>query len=582
MFVDFKTVKFKNILSYGNNWTTLDFHKGLNLIKAQNGSGKSTILDAINFCLFGKPFRAIKMAQLVNKYNDGNMVVSIEFIVGSDEYEITRGLKPTLFELKKNGHAVNSLSSKKLNQEEIDKLLGINERLFKNIVGVAVTNNKPFLSMSIGDKRALIENIFNIDVLSEMGKEVKKRITAEKSDQRVKLGEAASYRERIDDNVSTVENIKKHIESFEENQKKQIEKLQNDIIQLDKKIKKNITNIKIGKDKIAEISGKDTCPSDEEFAKLASNIGVAEHEKDSIMKKLKQIGNSNECPICGSELSKGHAKKHITKLKEDLRILEEETIPHLKTLEEQYNAQKEKVKNNNLLITQISDKLKEELFNKTNYEKTITQIKEQIVTIKNQVCDLTLDEYEARIKTLNEQLDQLNEVIKDLDHKLEIDNKLIDVLGDDGLRSYFFKQLLPILNSKINHYLNKFEMAVTLEFDAYMNETIKTGKFKQDYNQFSGGERCRIDMAILLSFFEISKIISNWSCSILIVDEVFDSGVDQSGIEQFISTLYNIVSEENKDLGIYLVSHKLTDVQVNWNDVIEIEKKSLFSELKVK
>ena len=474
------------------------------------------------------------------------------------------------------------MSSKKLNQEEIDKLLGINERLFKNIVGVAVTNNKPFLSMSIGDKRALIENIFNIDVLSEMGKEVKKRITAEKSDQRVKLGEAAGYRERIDDNVSTVENIKKHIESFEENQKKQIEKLQNDIIQLDKKIKKNISNIKIGKDKIAEISGKDTCPSDEEFAKLASNIGVAEHEKDSIMKKLKQIGNSNECPICGSELSKGHAKKHISKLKEDLRILEEETIPHLKTLEEQYNAQKEKVKNNNLLITQISDKLKEELFNKTNYEKTITQIKEQIVTIKNQVCDLTLDEYEERIKTLNEQLDQLNEVIKDLDHKLEIDNKLIDVLGDDGLRSYFFKQLLPILNSKINHYLNKFEMAVTLEFDAYMNETIRTGKFKQDYNQFSGGERCRIDMAILLSFFEISKIISNWSCSILFIDEILDSGVDQSGIEQFISTLYNIVSEENKELGIYLISHKLTDVQVNWNEVIEIEKKSLFSELKVK
>jgi DNA repair exonuclease SbcCD ATPase subunit len=234
------------------------------------------------------------------------------------------------------------------------------------------------------------------------------------------------------------------------------------------------------------------------------------------------------------------------------------------------------------LITQISDKLKEELFNKTNYEKTITQIKEQIVTIKNQVCDLTLDEYEARIKTLNEQLDQLNEVIKDLDHKLEIDNKLIDVLGDDGLRSYFFKQLLPILNSKINHYLNKFEMAVTLEFDAYMNETIRTGKFKQDYNQFSGGERCRIDMAILLSFFEISKIISNWSCSILFIDEILDSGVDQSGIEQFISTLYNIVSEENKELGIYLISHKLTDVQVNWNEVIEIEKKSLFSELKVK
>lgn len=134
MFVDFKRIKFKNILSYGNAYTTFDFHGGLNLIKASNGSGKSTILDAINFCLFGKPFRNIKMAQLVNKYNDKDMVVTMEFVIGADSYEITRGLKPALFELKKNGQIVNSLSSKKLNQEEIDKLIGINERLFKNIV----------------------------------------------------------------------------------------------------------------------------------------------------------------------------------------------------------------------------------------------------------------------------------------------------------------------------------------------------------------------------------------------------------------------------------------------------------------
>jgi DNA repair exonuclease SbcCD ATPase subunit len=181
-----------------------------------------------------------------------------------------------------------------------------------------------------------------------------------------------------------------------------------------------------------------------------------------------------------------------------------------------------------------------------------------------------------------EKVDVIQKNIDEITHKIEVDSKLIEVLGDEGLRMYFFKKLLPVLNHKINHYLQKFELPVTLEFDSFMNETIKTGKFQQEYNQFSGGERCRIDMAILLSFFEISKIISNWSCSILFIDEILDSGVDQSGIEQFISTLYNIVSEENKELGIYLISHKLTDVQVNWNEVIEIEKKSLFSELKVK
>lgn len=582
MFVDFKKIKFKNVLSYGNNWTELDFKSGLNLIKAQNGSGKSTILDAINFCLFGKPFRNIKMGQLVNKYNDANLMVTIEFSIGNVDYEITRGLKPTYFELKKNGQAIDNLSSKKLNQDEIDKLLGINERLFKNIVGIAVTNNKPFLSMSVGDKRALIESIFNIDVLSEMAKEVKKRNTVDKSEQRLKISEASGYTDRINDNESAMENIRLHIEKFEENRKAQIDQLQTEIDKFDKKIKKNLENIKIGEDKIAEMQITVNCPTDEEFSSLAKNIGIAEHEKSTITKTLKTIGDSKNCPICGSELDEGHAKEHIDKLKADLKVLEEQTIPNLKKLEEEYNDKRNQVKQNQDMITKISEKVKEELFNKTNYEKSINQLKGQIATIKEQVCDLSLGDYETKIADLKEHLEQINELIKTLNHRIEVDVKLIEILGDDGLRMYFFKQLLPILNQKINYYLQKFELPVTLEFDQYMNETINTGKFKQDYNQFSGGERCRIDMAILLSFFDISKIISNWSCSILFIDEILDSGVDQNGIEQFISTLYNIVTEENKDLGIHLISHKLTDVQVNWNRVIEVEKKSLFSELKIK
>ena len=186
------------------------------------------------------------------------------------------------------------------------------------------------------------------------------------------------------------------------------------------------------------------------------------------------------------------------------------------------------------------------------------------------------------IDELNEKVEILQNNISEITHKIEIDNKLIDVLGDEGLRMYFFKKLLPVLNGKINHYLQKFELPVTLEFDSFMNETIKTGRFEQQYNQFSGGERSRIDMAILLSFFDISKIISNWSCSFLMIDEILDSGVDQDGISQFIATLYNIVTEQNKELGIYVISHKLSEIQVPWNEYIEINKKSLFSELKSK
>ena len=536
----------------------------------------------MNFCLFGKPFRNIKMNQLVNKYNDKNLEVYMTFQIGNDHYEIMRGLKPTLFELKKNGQSIDALSSKKLNQDEIDKLLGINERLFKNIVGIAVTNNKPFLSMSIGDKRALIESIFNIDILSEMAKEVKKRNTIEKSEQRLKITELDGYNGRIADNKTSMEKIKTFIDQFEDNRIKELDKLNGDIDKLNDKINTCTKNIQLGEEKIDAFKQNVDVPDDKEFASLAKSLGVAEHEKTNINKTLKTIGDASVCPICGSELDEGHAKEHIDKLKEDLKVLEEDTIPNLKKLETEYNEKKEKALDNQQKIEEIKDRVKEQKFNKSTYENNIEELKEKIEEVKNKKCDLTLDEQEKLVSELTEKVEILQQNINEITHKIEIDNKLIDVLGDEGLRMYFFKKLLPVLNSKINHYLQKFELPVTLEFDSFMNETIKTGRFEQQYNQFSGGERSRIDMAILLSFFDISKIISNWSCSILLVDEILDAGVDQDGISQFIATLYNIVSEQNKDLGIYVISHKLSELQVPWKSYIEINKKSLFSELKIK
>lgn len=435
--------------------------------------------------------------------------------------------------------------------------------------------------MSIGDKRALIESIFNIDILSEMGKEVKKRNTLDRSEQRLKITELDGYNGRIADNQASIEKIKTYIDQFEDNKKKELDKLSDEITKFDTKIKNNVKNIKLGEDKIESLKGKVELPSDAEFASIAKSLGVAEHERASITKTLKTIGNASECPICGSTLDEGHAKEHLDKLKADLKVLDEDTIPNLKKLETEFNAKKDAALANQKIIDEITDKVKEQIFNKGVYEKSIEDLQKKIDEIKNKKCELTLDEQQDLIDELTEKVESLQQNINEITHKIEIDNKLIDVLGDEGLRMYFFKKLLPILNGKINHYLQKFELPVTLEFDSFMNETIKTGRFEQQYNQFSGGERSRIDMAILLSFFDISKIISNWSCSFLMIDEILDSYVDNDGLEKFMSTLYNIVTENDKNLGIYVISHKLNEMTLPYNELITIQKKSLFSELKV-
>ena len=582
MFVQFKKLKFKNILSYGNQWTEIDFTNGINLIKAPNGSGKSTILDALNFVLFGKPFRNIKLNGLINRINEKNLAVEIEFQTGFDKWKIVRGLKPTIFEIYKNDQVLDKLSSKKLNQAEIDKLLGINQKLFKNIVGVAVTNNKPFLSMPIWEKRELIENIFNIDVLAEMSKEVKRRKTLEQTEEKLKITESSSVENQLNDNKKYIREMTSYIENFNSNNEKDLKKATDRIDELTEIIKKNKEHIKIADDKIAELKElTKTAPDTVEYNKTIKNIGIAENEKKRIQKTLDQLKDNPLCPLCGSELSGEHAQKHINELNAEMKKLIEKTIPTLKKAEDDYNAIKKVYDKNIEMIRMIDTRKSQEELSMNNSNGEINQCKIKINEINGRKCPFNLAEYTEKVENLSQQLEDLKKVISELTHKIEIDKELIDILGDDGIKVYFFRKLIPILNQNINKYLKKFEMPICLEFDEQMQEKIINGRSDMEYDQFSGGEKTRIDMSVLLSFFNISRIISNWSCNLLFVDEILDGGIDKNGIEQFLATLYNIVSDNDKKLGIYLVSHKIDDVKVEINNTIEIKKKGLFSELKV-
>ena len=583
MFVQFNKLRFKNILSYGNNFTEIDFSNGINLIRAPNGSGKSTILDALNFVLFGKPFRNIKLNRLINRINEKNLVTEIEFNIGFDKWKIVRGLKPTVFEIYKNDQVLDKLSSKKLNQAEIDKLLGINQKLFKNIVGVAVTNNKPFLSMPIWEKRELIENIFNIDVLAEMSKEVKRRKTLEQTEEKLKITESSALEKQINDNKKYISDMTQYIANFNTNNENDKANVISRIDELKNIIFKNQKNIKVATDKIIELQEKTKVePDTNAYSKTIKSLGVSENEKKRIQKTLDQLKDNPLCPMCGSELSGEHAKKHIKELTEEIDRLTNTVIPKLKSEEDAYKALKKEYDANIAMIRNIEMRKSQEELSLKNSNGEINQCNKKLEEIDNRQCPFNLDEYKEKVKTLNEQLDELKKVIKGLTHQIEIDKELIDILGDDGIKVYFFRKLIPILNQNINSYLKKFELPICLEFDEQMQETIINGRSDMEYDQFSGGEKTRIDMSVLLSFFNISRIISNWSCNLLFIDEILDGGIDKNGIEQFLATLYNIVSDNEKKLGIYLVSHKIDDVKIEINKTIEIKKKGLFSEIEVK
>ena len=584
MFVEFKKLSFCNIMSYGASGAEIDFQAGLNTIKAANGSGKSSILDALTFVLFGKPYRDIKLSELVNTSNGKGLEVTCEFRIGTDTYMIRRGLKPAVFEIYKNGKEMDMLSTKKLNQDEIDKLLGINLRLFKNIVAVAVTNNRPFLSLPIGDKRALIENIFNIDVLGSMCKDVKKRKTVNNTELDLKTTERRGVVNSIEDNESYIENMRRYIASFNEVKDANLKTIRENIDKYRKEIDRRTKNLAIAESKIKELTEEMGAVPDRSVGEsLNLEIGKAQSVIDNINNTLSKLKKSRLCPVCNSPLDEGHARKHIEGMLAEKKAMEKETLPGLM---ERYRAYSDTVKTyqeKQSFIQTIRDKARTEEITRSTLETELNKAKQNLEKESGKVCPASVDSYVEKLNALRAQSEELNKDIDVLTEKILIDTQLIKILGDDGIKSYFFKKLIKILNKSVNEYLNKFELKnTTIEFDETMAETMTTNLVPRTYSSYSSGERTRIDMSILLAFFDISRQISNWSCNLLFIDELLDQNIDQSGIEQFVSTLYNLIQLNKKKLGIYIISHKLNELKIQISSTIEIKKVHDYSILEVK
>ena len=584
MFVEFKKLSFCNIMSYGASGAEIDFQAGLNTIKAANGSGKSSILDALTFVLFGKPYRDIKLSELVNTANGKGLEVTCEFKIGTDTYMIRRGLKPAIFEIYKNGKEMDMLSTKKLNQDEIDKLLGINLRLFKNIVAVAVTNNKPFLSLPIGDKRALIENIFNIDVLGSMCKDVKKRKTVNNTELDLKTTERRGVVNSIEDNESYIENMRRYIASFNEVKDANLKTIRENIDKYRKEIDRRTKNLAIAESKIKELTEEMGAVPDRSVGEsLNLEIGKAQSVIDNINNTLSRLKKSRLCPVCNSPLDEGHARKHIEGMLAEKKAMEKETLPGLM---ERYRAYSDTVKTyqeKQSFIQTIRDKARTEEITRSTLETELNKAKQNLEKESDKTCPASVDSYVEKLNALRAQSEELSKDIDALTEKILIDTQLIKILGDDGIKSYFFKKLIKVLNKSVNEYLAKFELKnTTIEFDETMAETMTTNLVPRTYSSYSSGERTRIDMSILLAFFDISRQISNWSCNLLFIDELLDQNIDQSGIEQFVSTLYNLIQLNKKKLGIYIISHKLNELKIQISSTIEIKKVHDYSILEVK
>lgn len=316
-----------------------------------------------------------------------------------------------------------------------------------------------------------------------------------------------------------------------------------------------------------------TPPDSSVYGQLSSDLGGATANMTRIQKTLNGLATKADCPICGSPLNEGHAKNHIDQLNKELKTLSEKTIPDLNAKIETYKADLADYNSKASLLESLKERIRQEQNTADQLQYNLKTLNESLSNVESKECNISLVEYENRIIELNNLVTEITGLIDELQHKIDIDNVLVDVLSDTGVKQYFFRKLIMILNKNINEYLKAFELPISLTFDEQMQETIARGKYPRDYEQFSGGERSRVDMAIILSFFNTSRIISNRSCNLLYIDELFDNGIDQSGIDLFLATMYNLISDKKNKLGIYIISHKLNEPKIPITSTIEITKK---------
>ena len=584
MHIDLDYLIIKNFLSYGNSETKFEFKNGLTLITASNGSGKSTWLDGLCYNWYGKPYRKIKNDELINRKNKKNLYTETGFTIDKkDKYKIIRTQTPNKLFVYKNDSdkPLESSSTKLLDQEEILKIIGIDYDLFKMIIAIATNYNEPFLSMGLPQKRQTIESIFSIKVFGEMLQKARKKLNAIKTDRTIYQSNIKNLESLVLTLKKQIDESEKTIKEFDTNKENEIQNLNSEKEKLNSELEKLKSDI-LEVTKVFESIKLDDNDYSKKQIELNSSSKVEETSIKDKKTQIKFLEKGGSCPLCGNEVTDEHKEKELKKLNDSIQKSEtkiEKNKKSLTNLNEKINEQR----NIKLKYDETSRNIQNLIYRQKTIDSNLKNVENQIQKVNDRTLNLDTSsmkiEYESKIETYkndSNELMKLNEEYKNY----EIVSKL---LAEDGIKSYFFKMLIPILNAKINEYLNIFDLPVTINFDETMKDSISiigTSETNLNYMGFSEGEKKRIDIAILLSFISVTKIISNWNCNILIFDEILDSATDTEGLEKLLSSIKEMTIKEN-NLCTYVISHREAYQDI-YDNILTVKKVNCFSKIEMK
>jgi DNA repair exonuclease SbcCD ATPase subunit len=567
----FQKIRWKNFLSTGAAFTEINFTKSTNtLIIGQNGAGKSTILDALCFGLFGKPFRKINKPQLLNSINGRDAVVEVEFNIGQKRYKVIRGIKPNVFEIYLNDVLLNQDAASKDYQEILEKnILKLNYKSFTQVVILGSASFVPFMQLSSADRRTIIEDLLDIQIFSSMNAIVKEKMSALKDGITKSKYDIKLVEEKINLQMQNIEENKKNndaeigrkLAEIGES-KMQMSALQNDVEKINRHV--SILQSKVG-DKKEKL--------DKKAKGLFQIKGKVQTNIDRNEKEIQFYESNHDCPTC---------KQSITPEWKDSQVKEKtEKITTQRTGLQEIEEELKKVTDEVKSITDILTHINEHNGEIIKHNSTISAISSYITKLNGEIDELTKKGVETegsdqKLVDLKNELKSYNQLYEEQITEKHYHEFAGTLLKDGGIKTRIIKQYLPIMNKLINKYLTAMDFFVNFNINENFEETIKSRHRDEfSYANFSEGEKMRIDLALLFTWRQIAKLKNSTNTNLLILDEVFDSSLDTVGTEEFLK----LINEMGTDTNVFVISHKGDQLFDKFRSIIKFEKKNNFSRI---
>ena len=562
----FKTVRWRNFLSTGNNFIEIQLNKNpTTLIIGENGAGKSTVLDALCFGLFGRPFRNINKPQLLNSINNRNCVVEIEFQIGSKKLKVIRGIKPNIFEIYINGKMYNQDANARDYQKYLEQqILKLNYRSFSQVVILGSSTFIPFMQLRARHRREVVEEILDIQIFSLMNMLLKLKLRDIVNDIKNTEYQYELTREKIALHKKYIEDMKKNKNEFIKEKSSLLASNEEEIFKKNSDIKSHLNN---NKKLLLQISDNDKVIK--AHIKLKDIRSTLREKKKNNGIMVEFFESNDDCPTCEQHIDEKFKENMIIKYQEEVNKFTDALI-ELKEVLLKSNKRQES-------ISEIAKIIRENEVHVAKENSSITQLEKF-----NSTLQLELDQLQSgaiskpdynKLKKLELKMVDVEKQKRELKEDQTYSEAVRNMLQDTGIKTKIIKQYLPIMNKLINTYLTAMEFYVNFTLDENFSETIKS-RYRDEftYESFSEGEKMRIDLALLFTWRAIAKMKNSTNTNLLMLDEIFDSSLDSTGTDEFLKIL-NTLGGEN----VFVISHKQDALSDKFKSTIKFEKTKNFS-----